>query len=311
MSVNLTPDSGYTPADTLTIPVDGELAGFQTGPAPLQPLLQKVFNRLAYAFLALDGHLTWGRTARVATGGTNNASFKVYVPPVQAVVLFDGSNWDVYSSNAETELTSSNSFASGTLANDTTYYVYGKISGGALAFEVSTAAPDTARTWKTSTVGTHRYLFWFHTSSAGVPLPMQMRGGLYLYRYSAITSTELRALNTTSTAGSPVDMILARGGTGGRELLPPHMRAAFVRSELTVVGNHANDKATAYYVSTGDTTGNTVQHDVYAPTTIRNERDFWIECDGDRKIQYSLLFSNSDAGDPTATLNVFVLGGQE
>jgi autotransporter-associated beta strand protein len=66
------------------------------------------------------------------------------------------------------------------------------LSAGVLTYDVSTTAPDAPLTWKTGAVGTHRYLFCFHTSSAGVPLAMQMSRGRYLYRLSALT-TELRA----------------------------------------------------------------------------------------------------------------------
>lgn len=309
MTATISPVAQYNASTNLTIPVDGELAGFQTGPAPLQAPLQAMADREAYAFLALDAQLTWSNRARVAPGGTNNGDFKVFVSPIQVVVLYDGTKWRSFQRATELELTSTNSFSSGTLAADKNYYVYAKVVSDALAFEVSLTEPDSARMWKNATVGTHRFLFSFRTNSSGVALPMTMEGGTTLYRYSAITNTELRCLNTTAEALASTNLILGRGGLVNKELVPSYARQVYVRSEITTTGNHANDWTTAYFVSKDDASGNTVQHDVNATTSnVRSERDFWIECDASATIQYSLSFTNTDSGDPTGTLNVYVLG---
>lgn len=304
MTTSYTPTSEFT--DSQTLVADGDAADATN----LNLGAKKALDRCAHLRDATDGLLVWAHKARVATGGTNNGNFAVYVSPIEAVSLLDGTTRKAFSLASETQLTSSSHFGSGTLANDTTYYVYAYVTGGALSFDVSTTAPDAPLTWKTGAVGTHRYLFCFHTSSAGVPLAMQMSRGRYLYRFSALT-TEIRALNTTSATGA-TDVILARGGVSGRELLPAHARIARLLSEVTSSGNHVDDLVQVSYGMNGDLgTGAAFIHRVYGPTNVTNHAVFDCECDSARTIDYSITLSNSDAGNPSTTTNLYVLGFEE
>ena len=291
---------------TLAVPATGEA---RTA-ASVQTPFQEIANRTAYLRAATDGLLVWAHKARVATGGTSNGDFAVYVPPIEAVSLLDGTSWKAFTLTVETQLTSALHFGSGTLAADTNYYVYAYVSGGALTFEVSTAAPTAGLIWKTGATSTHRYLFCFHTSAAGVPLAMQMSRGRYLYRFSALT-TELRALNTSSAVGA-TDVILARGGTVGRELLPAHARIARLLSEVTAAGNHIDDTVQVNYGMNGDLgTGAAFIHRVYGPSSATNQAVFDCECDSVRTIDYSITLSNTDGGSPTTTVALYVIGFEE
>ncbi len=304
MSSSYTPTAEFT--DSVTVLADGDAANASN----LNAAAKTALDRAAFLRAAIDGLLVWPHKARVATGGSNNGNFAVYVPAIEAVSLLDGATWKSSSSSSETQLTASANFGGGTLANDTTYYVYATLSGGSLAFDVSTTAPDAPLTWKTGAVGTHRYLFCFHTSSAGVPLAMQMSRGRYLYRLSALT-TELRALNTTSATGA-TDVILARAGVAGRELLPAHARVARLLSEVTAAGNHADDLVQVSYGMNGDLgTGAALIHRVYGPTSVTSQSAFECECDSARTIDYSITLSNTDAGNPTTTVNLYVVGFEE
>lgn len=305
MTTTLTETSTF--GASVAVPATGEA---RTA-ASVQTPFQELTNRSAYLRAATDGLVVWGHKARVAPGGTNNGNFAVYVPPIEAVSLLDGTSWKAFTLAVETQLTSATHFGSGTLANDTNYYVYATVSGGALTFEVSTTVPDAGLIWKTAAVGTHRYLFCFHTSSSGVPLAMQMSRGRYLYRFSALTATELRALNTSS-ATAATDVILARAGTVGRELLPAHARIARLLSEVTAAGNHIDDTVQVSYGMNGDLgTGSAFIHRVYGPSSATNHAVFDCECDSARTIDYSITLSNTDAGDPTTTTNLYVLGFEE
>ena len=304
MTTAYTPTAEFT--DSATLVADGDAADATN----LNLGAKKALDRCAYLRGATDGLLVWPHKARVATGGTNNGNFAVYVPAIEAVSLLTGTSWGAYALASETQLTSSANFGGGTLANDTTYYVYATLSAGSLTFDVSTTAPDAPLTWKTGAVGTHRYLFCFHTSSAGVPLAMQMSRGRYLYRLSALT-TELRALTTTSATGA-TDVILARAGTSGRELLPAHARIARLLSAVTAAGNHADDLVQVSYGMNGDLgTGAAFIHRVYAPTSVTNQAVFDCECDSSRTIDYSITLSNTDAGNPTTTVDLYVVGFEE
>lgn len=304
MTTSYSPTAEFTASATVL--VDGDPANATN----LNAAPKTALDRAAYLRAATDGLLVWAHKARVATGGTSNGNFAVYVPAIEAVSLLDSTTWKAFSVATETQLTSSAHFGSGTLAPDTNYYVYATVSGGALAFEVSTTAPDAALAWKTGATSTHRYLFCFHTSSAGVPLAMQMTRGRYLYRLSALT-TELRALNTSSAVGA-TDVILARGGVAGRELLPAHARIARLLSEVTAGGTHVDDLVQVNYGMNGDLgTGAAFIHRVYAPSAVTDHAVFDCECDSARTIDYSITLSNTDGGNPTTTTNLYVIGFEE
>lgn len=303
--------SSYSPTpeftDSQLIVADGDVADhatFNLGP-------KKAFDRLAMLRAATDGLLVWGHKARVATGGLATGNTGVYVPPIEALSLLDGTTWVAKSLATETQLSTVTHNGGVTLSADTWYYVYGYIATGALALQISLDAPEAGLIWKGSAVGTHRYLFCFRTDSSGVALPMRMSRGRYLYRVSAITSTELRALNTT-TEVTATDVILARGGTSGRELLPPHARVARVRVEVSATGNHVDDQVTATLVTKGDSTANSVRLDLYPQTSsVASRIDGELETNDSMTCQYTWQFGNTDAGDPSGTLSVYVLGFED
>ena len=305
MSTSYSPTAEFT--DSQTVLVDGDAGSADN----LNAAPKKALDRCAMLRAATDGLLVWGHKARVATGGAASGNTAVYVSPIEAVGLYDGTLWKAFALASETQLTTSGHFGGGTLAGDTWYYVYAYVSGGALTLQISTDAPDAGLIWKSTGANTHRYLFCFHTDSSGVALPFRMSRGRYLYRFSAITSTELRALNTSSEV-SLTDVILARGNTAGRELLPAHSRVAHVRIGLVASGNNIDDQVTVMLVTKGDSTANSIRHDFYvASSSHASERDGWIETNDSRTIQYALTLSNADAGDPTATLSLYVLGFEE
>lgn len=304
MSTSYSPTAEFT--DSQLVIVDGDAGSADN----LNAAPKKALDRCAYLRSATYGSLIWGHKARVATGGTNNGNFAVYVPPIASVNLLDGTTWKSFVLSSETQLTSALHFGSATLGNDTWYYVYAKVTASALALEVSLTVPEAGLVWKSTGVGTHRYLFCFHTSSAGVPLAMQMSRGRYLYRFSALT-TELRALNTSS-ATAATDVILARAGTVGRELLPPHARIARLLSEVSASGNHVDDLVQVAYGMNGDLgTGAAFIHRVYGPTNVTNHATFACECDSAQTIDYSITLANTDGGNPTTTTNLYVLGFEE
>lgn len=306
-SASFTPTAEFVTGSVLTL-ADGDPGDAVS----LNAAPKSALNQAAYLLAATDGILVWARKARVATGGAASGNTGIYVFPIEAVSLLSGSTWVAKALASETQLTTADHFSGGTLNPDTNYYIYAVLSGGALSFEISATVPDAALTWKTAATGTARYLFTVHTDSAGVPLPMQMSGGRYHYRRSAITATELRALNASAAAGSPTDIILARAGVAGRELLPAHARVAHLLSEVTTAGNHVNDLVTVSYGCNGDLgTSAAFVHRVYGPTSVTDQACFACECDSARTIDYTLQLGNTDAGDPTTTTNLYVTGFEE
>ena len=105
---------------------------------------------------------------------------------------------------------------------------------------------------------------------------------------------------------------LARAGVAGRELLPPHSRVARVRMEVSTTGNHVDDQVTATLVTKGDSAANSVRLDFYPPSSTMAARiDGELETNDSRTCQYTWQFGNTDAGDPSGTLNVYVLGFED
>lgn len=305
MTTSYSPTAQFT--DAQTVHADGDAGNASNFNVPLE----KLFDRAAYLRAAIDGLLVWGHKARVATGGAASGNTGVYVPPIEAVSLLDGTTWVAKSLASETQLTTASHFGGGTLSADTWYYVYAFVSGGALTLQISADAPEAGLIWKSGAVGTHRYLFCFHTDSSGVALPMRMSHGRYLYRFSGITSTELRALNTSSEVAA-TDVILARGGTSGRELLPPHARVARVRLEVSATGNHVDDQVTATLFTKGDSSANSVRLDLYPQTSSAASRiDGELETNDSHTCRYAWQFTNTDAGDPSGTLSIYVLGFED
>jgi hypothetical protein len=98
--------SAYVPTaeftDSATLVADGDAADATN----LNLGAKKALDRCAMLRGATDGLLVWNGRARVDSGGTNNGSFAVYCPAIEAVSLLDGTTWKAFSLASETQLTS-------------------------------------------------------------------------------------------------------------------------------------------------------------------------------------------------------------
>lgn len=254
---------------TVAVPATGEA---RTA-ASVQTPFQELTNRTAWAKGALNGLLVGGR---VLYSDSSGSATDVFVSPITRLVL--GSRVLSSASAMEAPL------PGGALAAETWYYVYGYDSSGVLALETSTTAPDSALVFKSSTT-THRYLGCFRTSTGSVVLPFRSVGGRYSYRASWDTASELQALLAT-TGVSATDVILARGGTASKELIPPHTRMARVQSTLSATGG----EATATFLTKGDTPGTTIRQE--HADGIQASMEFLIETDSARTVQYTLALGS-------------------
>lgn len=189
MTTSYSPTAEFTASATVL--VDGDPANATN----LNATAKTALDRAAYLRAATDGLLVWEHRARVAPGGDSSASTGVYVPPIEAVSLLDGTIWKAFSLASETQLTVA-AHAGAALSANTWYYVYAKVTAGALALEISSDAPATDGIWKNGATSTHRYLFAFRTGTGTTVLPMTMRRGVYRYDYSETAA--LSVLNITS-----------------------------------------------------------------------------------------------------------------
>lgn len=254
--------------------------------ASVQTPFQELTNRSAWTKGALNGLLLGTRLLYSNSAGS---ATDVFVGPIATLVL--GSR--VLSSSAALEVPT----PGGGLAAETWYYVYAYDSSGTLAVEASTTAPESSLTFKTSDT-TRRYLGCFRTSTGSVVLPFRSVNGRYSYRASWDTASELQVL-LGSTGVSATDVILARGGTATKELIPPHTRMARVQSSLSATGG----EATAAFLTKGDTPGTTIRQE--HADGIQAGIEFLIETDSARTIQYTLTLGS------TGSVTLRVVGFEE
>lgn len=295
MTASYTPTAEFT--DSATVVADGDAADATN----LNLGAKKALDRCAMLRAATDGLLVWSGKARVATGGASSGSTGVYCPPIEAVSLLDGTTWKSFALASETQLTTASHFGGGTLANSTAYYVYAYVSAGALALQISTDAPGSDGIWKTSAVGTHRYLFSFVTDSSGVPIAMHRTGsGRTLYYVSGAGMTTVRVLNAgTATSFTNVDLSALVPATARVVLL----HAICTNSSTTAHGQLQirTDGETAGYLEQGVGVAD-------ASNDFRGTHDFTIEASSSRIVEYR---RESAAGYASITVSLYVLGYEE
>lgn len=297
MSSSYSPTAEFT--DSTTVLADGDAANATN----LNAAPKKALDRAAYLRAATDGLLVWNGRARVAPGGASSGNTGVYCPPIEAVSLLDGSTWRAFSLSSETQLTTAAHFGGGTLTNSTWYYVYAYVSGGVLALLISTDAPGSDGIWRTSSVGTHRYLFAFRTNASGVAIPMQRTsGGRYYWRLSAISSGHSVTSYTATQAYT--DLSLAA-------FVPPHARMAHLHVEAINVDQDSDDIVAARFRTNGDTTAyeQILAHPAVGVATHDSGRDrlsMDIETDSSQLIEVEI------SGDSASfAVNVFARGFSE
>lgn len=294
MSHDLTPAPAYS--GVVTVPDSGDARTAASVETPFQRLT----DWASHACGAVGSRIAWAEEMSMAPGGSNS-SFSLTIGAIQTIVLLNsGGAYHAYSANAAT-VGASKIEGGGNLANSTWYYVYAYDNAGTVDYLISTTAPRASRQYRNSVDGSqYRYLGCFVTNPSGAPLPFRMHRGRYTYRLSAITEADIRPLSTSTTAGSPTDVILARGGTAGQELIPPHARVARVQASA----NGAGGNALLILFTKADTTGLTFRH--HTPDGVTSYAEFDIETDSSRTVQYTFALSGG-----TGTVKLFVAGFYE
>lgn len=227
---------------------------------------------------------TW--VTRPALYATGTAVTDVYVGATAGLVI---GTTTVLPAQVETAL-------SGTLAANTWYYVYGYNSSGAIAYEVSTTAPDAYLRHKTGDAS-RTYVGCFRTrfASASV-IPFRMERGVYRWRWS-------KGFDYSSYAGTPSEMWLfadqftgnvaatnkvVSPKPGGVPMLPPHARMLALRGAC--LGNTSS----ALDLGTGGDTGD--RWAVFQPgntTQFTDWQSFDIEVDASQQVRYAVAHSGN------------------
>lgn len=176
----------------------------------------------------------------------------------------------------------------GSTSANTTYYLYGYVSSGALAYELSTTAPDVTRTWKNGDAS-RLFLGTLRSDSGSTILQGERKGRRWHYFRTAEASTDTAGIvggNATSWA----DVSLAA-------YVPPHCRRARVELILGTQG-------TAGYgeVRTKGTSTSTLRVMGTPPAsgTTYTYREVEIHTDTSQRVQYQV-------SDVSLTLSIYVV----
>ena len=232
-----------------------------------------VANRTKFLYDSMcNGLLVGGDKADCSDGATVNVS------AIKAVTIAN----KTYSANAQA-LTNSVLEGGGSFANNTWYYVYAYVSSGALAFQITTTAPEASLVWKNGTT-THRYLRSFRTNASGVIYRFRASGNNVTYRRSGHTTNAFSVLSASATASfTDVDCSV---------FVPPHARLARLWANFQIADD-ADGQRQALFRTNGDSSssfGLKTQDKV-----AQQDAMFEIELDSSRVFEYSIV----DAASPT------------
>jgi len=274
-------------------PVDGDTRNAASVTQGTQPLT----NRTRVLLNALSGALIWsGRIhSETPVSGTG-----VFVDKILSVVIGER----LLAATADTFE------VPGALSAVAAWrYIYAYDNVGVLALQHSLDAPDASKTWKSTGLGTHRYLGCFRTDSAGAVIPFRATAGRYLYRRSAMASVNsafasdgLRFSDTVAAALTALPLA---------PTLPPHARAAIVRAEIDALSTGANGLGTLSLYERDSSTFAS-QRAVASPNAIGNEAfatlatELEVTPDADLAIGYAVSLSNA-----TVSYTIDVLGFTE
>ncbi|TAK26704.1 MAG: hypothetical protein EPO40_19490 [Myxococcaceae bacterium] len=189
-------------------------------------------------------------------------------------------------------------------------FIYAYDNAGVLALQHSLDAPDASKTWKSTGLGTHRYLGCFKTDAAGAVIPFRATAGRYLYRRSAmvgvanaLASDGLRAIS--ASAAAPLTALNLAPA------LPPHARAAIINAEIAGVGTGADGYAMLNLYGSSESAA--VSQRLRANTdatgnesTSSSLAELEVTADADLAIGYEVVLSSA-----TAAYVIDVLGFTE
>ncbi len=220
MSTTLTEAAAWR--STVTVPSDGDPAAVAGLYGASGVGLQALADRSQYLLARVHGSLRGGHLGATTTVlSVNPCNLAMGTEVVDAAV----------------QLHTVGSGILGSLVTNTWYYVYGYISGAALAVEIATAAagpPDDTLTWRSGGT-TRRFLGCFRTYTLGgntriVPFTQQ-GGGIYRYRKHLLADEVEIDLGAYSNAfGAPGT---ASGTVSSTPRVPPHASLAYLGVQVS------------------------------------------------------------------------------
>lgn len=245
--------------------------------------LREYLNTAALAILDWSGDLT------VSGSAPNN--FSVVIGGINAVSLYDGTDYRIVADDAETLDQTDVEGGGGTLGVAVDWwYVYAFRSAGAstISYQISQTAPGPSRAFK-SGASTHRYLGCFRTNASGVPLAVRASRGQYVYRTQQL-------VQSAGTATSATAIPIRPDGTTEEPLIPDHARLVDLRVRLARGTDGTTKTLTIYGPSSSDQAFQIDGEDVGGSARSVYARGL-VETDSSRQITYAL---SSSAGGAAA-----------
>lgn len=193
------------------------------GPPSLLAWSAKVSNALRSVRHHVVGDLAW--SGELWTEGTRSASGDTgqWVGAIEVISLLDASSGDVltFTGSAAFQINAAtHAPATSPLTVSSVFYVYAYVSGGALAFQAVTTAPDPSNLrWKTGAQYTHRFLGAFLTDSAGLPVSARTARGITLLDRDEDTANTLVLASGTTPATPQTYTLTGLAPYAAREIL--------------------------------------------------------------------------------------------
>ena len=165
----------------LNVPTPGDPIKAALPDGAVRPGYQKLANRTAAIIEGLHS------PARTYLLRNFPVLYDLTIHPLGWVGLIDsGGKWTLLYHNT---IDTYDVTTPGALVADTRYWIYGYESGGLLAYERSTTAPDNRLQYKTGDK-TRVYITTFVTADDAVPMPYTQSGRVYTYELFTPSTTE-------------------------------------------------------------------------------------------------------------------------
>ncbi len=213
-------------ANAATAEVASNDLAIPDGPVGSAAIWKRVFNARKFLSDVAFGVFDWSGDFAVSGSAAN--SFTVTIGAINALSLYDGTDFRVVASSGASASAADVEGGGGTLgaAVDWWYvYAYRAVGTTTVSYEVSQTAPNASRTLK-STDNTRRYLGCFRTNGSGVPLAVRASRGCYVYRTQ-------QAVLVNGTATSATQVYERPDGTTEEPLIPDHARLVDLGARLS------------------------------------------------------------------------------
>ncbi|MDB4929449.1 MAG: hypothetical protein JWM10_1933 [Myxococcaceae bacterium] len=248
-----------TESNTFSATVTGPDDGDARNAASVNSAFQSLANRTRRLLNAATGELRWNGRLRV---GAAVAGLGVFVGPVQSLAIGTAL---LSQAGAETEVAGSLPLA----GLSSWYGVYAYDNAGVLALQVSLDPRDETGVWKSTGLGTHRYLGSFRTDGAGAPIALSAVHGHYRWLTAPASRTALSAGSATAATS-----------VACAAFAPPHARLLCL-STLAVETGASPATASLFETTTG-----AAQTILRAPASTSVSQSVELACTSAQAVAY-------------------------